>query len=79
MGTLLGQPMKMISIKTAVRVIVITRPIRDFKDKDTSALQGAMDVLNDAGVSMVFKSNIYQKYAVIDQRIVWYGSINLLS
>ncbi|KJR48953.1 hypothetical protein UF75_0663 [Desulfosporosinus sp. I2] len=32
-----------------------------------------------AGVSLVFKSNIHQKYAVIDQRIVWYGSINLLS
>jgi len=35
--------------------------------------------LKVAGVSLVFKSNIHQKYAVIDQRIVWYGSINLLS
>ena len=24
-------------------------------------------------------SNIHQKFAVIDQRIAWYGSINLLS
>ncbi|WP_348983021.1 hypothetical protein [Desulfosporosinus sp. I2] len=36
-------------------------------------------ILQVAGVSLVFKSNIHQKYAVIDQRIVWYGSINLLS
>ena len=28
---------------------------------------------------IIFKSNIHQKFAVIDQRIVWYGSINLLS
>ena len=28
---------------------------------------------------MIVKSNIHQKFAVIDQRIVWYGSINLLS
>jgi phosphatidylserine/phosphatidylglycerophosphate/cardiolipin synthase-like enzyme len=27
---------------------------------------------------MVFKSNIHQKFEIIDQRIVWYGSINLL-
>ena len=30
------------------------------------------------GLQIVFKSNIHQKFAIIDQRIVWYGSINLL-
>lgn len=25
------------------------------------------------------KSNIHQKFAIIDQRIVWYGSINFMS
>ena len=28
---------------------------------------------------LLFKANIHQKFAVIDQKIVWYGSINLLS
>jgi len=68
-----------IALENKVRVIVITRPLEDFKDKNTSALQGTLDLLKVAGVSLVFKSNIHQKYAVIDQRIVWYGSINLLS
>jgi len=68
-----------IVLENKAKVIVITRPLGDFKDKNTSALQGALDVLRVAGVSLVFKSNIHQKYAVIDQRIVWYGSINLLS
>jgi hypothetical protein len=27
----------------------------------------------------VFKSKIHQKFAVIDGKIIWYGSINLLS
>lgn len=27
----------------------------------------------------MFKSNIHQKFAIFDQKIVWYGSINLLS
>ncbi|HBW34449.1 TOTE conflict system archaeo-eukaryotic primase domain-containing protein [Desulfosporosinus sp. BICA1-9] len=68
-----------VALENKVRVIVITRSLGDFKDKNTSALQGALDLLKVAGVSLVFKSNIHQKYALIDQRIVWYGSINLLS
>lgn len=62
-----------------VRVIVITRPVEDFKDKDMTALRSSLDLLKDAGVSMFFRSIIHQKFAVMDQRIVWYGSINLLS
>ena len=32
-----------------------------------------------AGINVLFKSNIHPQIAVIDQKIVWYGSINLLS
>jgi hypothetical protein len=35
--------------------------------------------LQAAGVCLLFKTNIHQKFAVIDRKIVWYGSINLLS
>jgi len=31
------------------------------------------------GVQMVYKSNIHQKFAIIDSKITWYGSINFLS
>jgi phosphatidylserine/phosphatidylglycerophosphate/cardiolipin synthase-like enzyme len=27
----------------------------------------------------VLRSNIHQKFAVIDQKITWYGSVNLMS
>lgn len=43
------------------------------------ALQGVLSLLKDIEVNVVFKANIHQKFAIIDQRIVWYGSINLLS
>lgn len=62
-----------------VRVIVVTRPVEDFKDKDITTLRNSLDLLKDAGISVVFRSNIHQKFAVMDQKIVWYGSINLLS
>ena len=38
-----------------------------------------MALLIAAGVQVAFKPNIRQKFAVFDQKIVWYGSINLLS
>ncbi|MCE5284688.1 MAG: DEAD/DEAH box helicase family protein [Pelosinus sp.] len=68
-----------IAIQNKVRVIVVTRPAEDFKEKDIGTVQEVFDLLKSAGVSMVFKSNIHQKFAIVDQKIVWYGSINLLS
>jgi len=68
-----------ISTGKNLRVIVVTRPKEDFPPKDHTAMQRALDLLTDNGVSVVFKSGIHQKFAVMDQKIVWYGSINLLS
>jgi phosphatidylserine/phosphatidylglycerophosphate/cardiolipin synthase-like enzyme len=62
-----------------IRVIVVTRPREDFMAKDHGTLQRTLNLLTSNGVNIVFKSNIHQKFAVIDQKIVWYGSINLLS
>lgn len=69
----------MAALENKVRVIVVTRPSEDFKEKDRSKLQETVDLMKSAGISIVYKSQIHQKYAVIDQRLVWYGSINLLS
>jgi len=62
-----------------IRVIVVTRPVEDFKEKDRITLKRTLDLLASNDMSVVFKSNIHQKFAIIDQKTVWYGSINLLS
>ncbi|MCX5903432.1 MAG: phospholipase D-like domain-containing protein, partial [Proteobacteria bacterium] len=56
-----------------------TRPSANFREKDRPALEETLALLHAAGVQVAFKSNIHQKFAVFDQKIVWYGSINLLS
>jgi hypothetical protein len=68
-----------VALGNKVKIIVVTRPADDFNGKEMTTLRETLDILKGAGVSIVFKSNIHQKFAVIDQRIVWYGSINLLS
>ena len=62
-----------------VRVIVMTRPVEVFNTKDRSALQRVLNLLKNNAIRVICKSNIHQKFAIIDQKIVWYGSINLLS
>jgi hypothetical protein len=42
-------------------------------------LEETLALLHAAGVQVEYKSNIHQKFAVLDQKIIWYGSINLLS
>ena len=38
-----------------------------------------IQALSDSGIHVITKSNIHQKFATIDQNVVWYGSINLMS
>ncbi|MFC1494568.1 DEAD/DEAH box helicase family protein [Thermodesulfobacteriota bacterium] len=68
-----------IALSKNIRVIVMTRPPEDFKSEDRPALLRSLDLLKNNGLRVAFKSNIHQKFAVIDQKILWYGSINLLS
>ena len=75
------QMIQQLKIQTGknIQVIVVTRPKEDFILKDHAALQNTLNLLTNNGISVVFKSNIHQKFAIMDQKIVWYGSINLLS
>jgi superfamily II DNA or RNA helicase len=66
-----------VALAQKVNVTIITRPATDYKDKP--AVEDILGLLKTAGVNLVCKSNIHQKFAVIDQKIVWYGSISLLS
>jgi phosphatidylserine/phosphatidylglycerophosphate/cardiolipin synthase-like enzyme len=68
-----------VALEKKIRVVIVTRPKEDFKPNDHATIQRTLNLLTDCGASVVFKSNIHQKFAVIDQKVVWYGSINLLS
>ncbi len=67
------------ALSKKVKVIVVTRPAEDFQNKNLHAWTEATQLLEAAGIQLIFKSGIHQKFSIIDQKIVWYGSINLLS
>jgi len=66
-------------LKKQVKVTVITRPADDYDENRKSMLSDLFSTVETGGVQMVYKSNIHQKFAIIDSKITWYGSINLLS
>jgi hypothetical protein len=61
-----------------VSVVVVTRPANADRENDRPILEKTLATFQGAGVRLLFKPNIHQKFAVIDRKIVWYGSINLL-
>lgn len=77
----LSQMVKALSkaIINKVFVTVFTRPLDDFKETEQNTVLQNADYLREANINVVFKSNIHQKFAIIDHQIVWYGSVNFLS
>ena len=63
-------------LKSGVSITVITRPAEAYKEPER--IKESIEYLQSF-VAVVLKPNIHQKFILIDNRLVWYGSINLLS
>ena len=70
---------EVVIIESGVKVMVVTRPPEDFKEKDRDTVVKWAEKLRESGVSISYKSDFHQKFTVIDQSVVWYGSVNFLS
>jgi phosphatidylserine/phosphatidylglycerophosphate/cardiolipin synthase-like enzyme len=66
-------------IDNHVKVSILTRPAEEFHEDKRAGLNEIFSLLQNAGVTVLLKSGIHQKFAIIDSKIVWFGSINLLS
>jgi len=66
-------------IDNQVDISILTRPVQAFDGKKRSKLEEVFTILQKAGVNLILKSNIHQKFAIIDQKTIWFGSINFLS
>jgi superfamily II DNA or RNA helicase len=59
-----------IPLQAGISITVITRPIESNKEQEwLRKLQSRL--------TLIQKPDIYQKFIIIDNRLVWYGSINL--
>lgn len=65
--------------QNGVSITVITRPPEDFKESERNIVKDNTALLQSYGVNVIYKSDFHQKFTVIDNKIVWYGSVNFLS
>ena len=66
-------------ISKNIAITVITRPPEDFKEVDRIAVSENISTLESAGITVKPKSEFHQKFTIIDNTAIWYGSVNFLS
>lgn len=66
-------------LNNGAKLTIVTKPISDNANKNQRMFDEMIKILKNIGSNIVLVPNIIQKFAVIDQRIVWYGGINLLN
>ena len=65
-------------IPDGVKTTIITGDEESFKPDTWVKIQSAIDLLRQNQVQVISSPKIYQRYAVIDRQLVWYGGINYL-
>jgi len=65
--------------KAEVKVTIVIRSFDDFKEKERSGVLLCINAIRAVNIHVLQRSSIHQKFIIIDDRLVWYGSINLLS
>jgi len=65
-------------IPEGVKVTVVTGDASSFKPEAWEKVSKGVKLLEDNGATVILQPKVYQRYAVIDNSILWYGGINFL-
>ncbi|MEF2838620.1 MAG: DEAD/DEAH box helicase family protein [Oscillospiraceae bacterium] len=61
-----------------VHLTVVTSDESNFKSETWEKVAKAVEQLEENGVTVILQPKVYQRYAIIDKHILWYGGINFL-
>lgn len=62
-----------------IRLVINTKPIHEHAEPYASQAQSAIDVLQEIGVEILFTGKHHRKLAILDKKVTWEGSLNILS
>ena len=63
---------------TTAKATVVTKPLENYAENDRAKIEECIKLLIQHGITVKTKDGLHQKFAVIDQRVIWYGNIHLL-
>ena len=61
-----------------IHLTVVTGDESSFKPEAWEKVSNAVKLLEDTGATVIQQPKVYQRYAVADKQILWYGGINFL-
>jgi len=67
------------AVARGVRVRVVTRPAEEFGDGGTVEVAELVRGLRGLGVAVDLRARMHEKVAILDGRVLWHGSLNILS
>ena len=67
------------ALARGVRVRILTRPPEEFGGGGTDEVGELVRALRDLGVAVDLRARMHEKIAILDGRVLWHGSLNVLS
>lgn len=68
-----------LALSRNVRVRILTRPPNEPGGGGSGEVSQLVDALRDLGVTVDLRARMHEKIAILDGRILWHGSLNILS
>ena len=67
------------ALPRGVRVRILTRPPQEFGGGTADEVAELVRGLRDLGITVDLRARMHEKIAILDERILWHGSLNILS
>ncbi len=65
--------------RKGVRIVVNTRDPEEHNEEYAAQAQDAVTAMQDIGIKVLYTVKHHRKLAIIDEEILWEGSLNILS
>lgn len=66
-------------VSRGVKVTVFTRPAADYQDQQADRHRALISLLEERGCEVRPRERMHEKVVILDGRVLWHGSLNLLS
>ena len=60
-----------------VRVVIVTKFVESYKESEQAKIEEITCLFSKYGFNVLFQENLTQKFIIIDNQLIWYGSINV--